>query len=78
MRFSGSYGMPSLVLNGTMAGKTMQLSGMLGTQQVELETYFDVAGAYSGAPESLIVYQMPYPVGAGHTDGYSGTLSPVK
>jgi hypothetical protein len=67
----------TFVLNGTMSGKTMQLSGMLGAQQVDLETYFDVAGAYGGAPESLIIWQMAYPVG-NHGLGYAGTLSPVK
>jgi len=57
-----------------MSGKGLQLSGMLGSQQVELVTYFDVSGSY-GPAQSLIVFQMPYPVGASDTFAYNGTIT---
>jgi hypothetical protein len=66
----------TFTLSGVMIGNTLQLSGTVGTQQVEFVGYFDLHGAYGGSPESLIVFQMPYPISP--TNGayaYSGTLN---
>lgn len=69
-------------LSGPMIGNTMQLSGILGSQQVELVAYFDVKGAYGGSAQSLIVYQLAYPISTQATDntelGYMGTLNPTN
>jgi hypothetical protein len=69
------------MLSGPMIGNTLQLSGILGNQQVELVAYFDVKGIYGGPPQSLIFYQLPYPISAQQTaymNGYNGTLNPTK
>ena len=69
----------TFTLSGPMIGNTMQVSGTVGSQQVEFVAYFDVKGVYGGLPRSLIVFQMPYPTTTVHgTLGYSGTLNPTN
>ena len=68
-------------LSGPMFGNAMEISGMVGSQQVTLAAYFDVEGVYAGVPRSLIVFQLPYPTSAAtkySTYGYNGTLSPTN
>lgn len=66
------------VLIGPMIGNTLQLSGTIGSQQVEIVRYFDVKGIYGGASRSLIVFQTPYPTSTTHgTYTYCGTLNPA-
>jgi len=63
-------------LSGLMIGNTIQVSGTIGTQQVELVGYFDIQGLYGGSPESLIVFQIPYPISPPNwISAYSGTLN---
>lgn len=67
-------------LSGPMTGNAMQLSGILGNQEVELVAYYDVKGVYGGSAQSLIVFQNSYPISTQQkgtsTYGYSGTLNP--
>jgi hypothetical protein len=70
-------------VSGPMIGNTMQLSGILGSQQVELVAYYDVKGAYGGSTQSLIVFQNAYPISTQvepgpSTQGYNGTLNPTN
>ncbi len=70
-------------LSGPMIGNTMQLSGILSSQQVELVAYFDIRGAYGGPAQSLIVFQLAYPISTQaepgpSTYGYNGTLNPTN
>ena len=69
----------TFTLSGPTIGNTMQLSGIVGSQEVEFVTYLDVKGVYGGIPQSLIVIQMPYPTSTKNgTFGENGTLNPTN
>jgi hypothetical protein len=71
----------TFTLSGPMFGNAMQLSGMVGTQQVTLAAYFNAEGLDNGVPRSLSVFQLPYPTSAAtkySTYGNNGTLNPTN
>lgn len=69
----------TFILSGPLVGKTIQLSGMVSSQDVEFVAYYDVEGVYGGIPQSLIVFQTPYPTSTKNgTYGYNGTLNPIN